>query len=92
MHVIEEAGAVRGHKLRLRFADGRAGAVDISELIARGGVFARQQDAEAFSRVRVAGGDRWVEWLGDIDLCADALYEKVQGLSAEAPRLEASDL
>jgi hypothetical protein len=78
LHIIEEAYPEAGHRLRLRFADGRVGRVDLSDLVARGGVFARLRDGGEFARVRVAGGGRWLEWPGDIDLCADALYQSTQ--------------
>ena len=78
LQVIEEARVETGRRLRLRFADGRSGTVDLGELVARGGVFDRLRDDAAFAQVRVGKGGRWLEWPGDIDLCADSLYESLK--------------
>ena len=78
LHVIKEAVPEEAQRLRLRFADGSKGTVDLSDLIGRGGVFARLGDSGAFSQVRIGGNGRWLEWPGDCDLCADALHESMQ--------------
>jgi len=78
LHIIEEAHPEAGHRLRLRFADGRIGLVDLSSMVSQEGVFAVLRDEAEFARVRVAGGGRWLEWPGEIDLCADALYQSTQ--------------
>ena len=77
-HVIKEARVEAGRRVRLRFADGRSGMVDLSELISRGGVFARLANDADFARMHIGEGGRWLEWPGEIDLCADALYESLQ--------------
>ncbi len=82
-HVIKKAVPEEVQRLRLRFADGSEGTVDLSDLIARGGVFARLGDSDAFSQVRIGGKGRWLEWPGDFDLCADALYESMQTSSGQ---------
>lgn len=77
LEVIEEARVDEERRLLLRFADGCAGTVDLSDLLDRGGVFERLRDDAVFAQVRVGGAGRWLEWPGDIDLCADALYQCV---------------
>ncbi len=82
LHVIKEAVPEGAQRLRLRFVDGSEGTVDLSDLIARGGVFARLGDSDAFSQVRIGGNGRWLEWPGDCDLCADALRKSMQMINA----------
>lgn len=77
LHVIEDAQVETGRRLRLRFSDGRSGVVDLGELLERGGVFASLKDEVTFAQVRVSGHGRWLEWPGDIDLCADSLYDAI---------------
>lgn len=77
LHVIEEAHAEQGYALRLRFADGCSGTVDLTELVARGGVFEELRDPAVFARVCVGQAGRSLQWPGDIDLCADALHRTI---------------
>lgn len=60
-------------RLRLTYADGFAGVVDLASVAKRGGVFARLQDAEYFRQVRIGEDGRPIEWPGELDMCADAL-------------------
>ena len=66
-----------GYRLRLRFADGVEGTVDLSRLVGQG-VFASWRDPAQFARVRV-NADGAAEWPGEIDLCPDQLYLEVTG-------------
>jgi hypothetical protein len=61
--------------LRVRFADGLSGRIqlDESELV---GALAPLRDPEYFFRVFVDQGA--VAWPGDIDLAPDAMYQKVR--------------
>jgi hypothetical protein len=76
LHVIQCVEPAEGHLLHLTFSDGRKGVVDLSDLIATGGVFAALEDGDTFASVRVAESGRWIEWPNGVDLCADALYER----------------
>lgn len=78
LHVIKQAVPEKEHRLRLRFADGCEGILDLTELINKNGVYTKLRDDDAFARVRVGPNGRWVEWPQDIDLCADALYKLLQ--------------
>lgn len=71
-----------GHQLKLRFNDGVEGVVDLSAEAGRG-VFAAWRDASHFGAVKLAHGGRALEWPGEIDLCADALYLEVTGKQVE---------
>jgi hypothetical protein len=71
------AEPLTGYRLRLRYADGVTGVVDLSHLVGKG-VFRLWNDPEAFGRVSIgtAGELRWSE---EVDLCADALYLEITG-------------
>jgi hypothetical protein len=77
LYVIQDAEAQPYQRIRLCFRDGLAGTIDLSDLIAGGGVFGCLADDAVFAQVRIGGNGRWLEWAGDIDLCADALYERI---------------
>ena len=65
-------------RLVIKFDDGTQGEVAFSEVISRGGVFATLADVEVFRGVEIAGGGRYLVFPGEIDFCADELYEQVQ--------------
>ena len=70
------------HKLKLRFDDGVEGVVDLSADVGKG-VFAAWQDPKHFASVKIEHGGRSLEWPGEIDLCADALYLEITGMTVE---------
>jgi hypothetical protein len=72
-----QAEPLQGYKLRLRYADGVTGVVDLSHLVGRG-VFQLWNDPEAFGRVSLGTGGE-VRWSEEVDLCADALYLEITG-------------
>jgi len=55
--------------------------VDLGHLAERG-VFAAWEDHSFFGEVRLGSGGEIV-WGDDLDLCGDALYLKITGLTAE---------
>jgi hypothetical protein len=62
-----------GCRLRITYADGFTGVVDLAALAESGGVFARLRDAAYFGQVRIGDDRRYIEWPGELDMCADAL-------------------
>jgi len=84
MHRIVEARALEPFKVWLRFADRTEGIVDLSELVAQGGVFEALRDPETFRRVRIERGFGTIEWPGEIDLDPDVLYAQVHGTTVES--------
>ncbi len=70
-----------GYRLRLRYADGVAGEVDLSRLAGKG-VFQLWDDLEAFRRVAIGSGGE-LRWSDEVDLCADALYMELTGKRPE---------
>jgi len=72
---ITDVEPLEGCCLRLTFSDGAVKDVDLGELFARGGVFAKiRDDRHQFEQVRVKADSRTIEWPGQIDLDPDVLY------------------
>lgn len=82
---ITQVEPLSGHWLRLSFADGAVHEVDLTGVLAVGGVFAPVCDDRAtFEAVRVEPEFGTIEWPGDMDLDPDVLrgdYEPASGIS-----------
>lgn len=81
MHTITRVEALDDYRIRLAFADGTRGEVDLSALAGRG-VFAAWEDYAEFRKVTVGDSGELV-WPSGVDLCPDALYLKVTGKTPE---------
>ena len=66
---------LEGYRIWLRYSDGVAGEVDLSDIAGRG-VFSAWNDREFFEAVRLDSYGA-ITWGGDIDLCPDALYMRL---------------
>ena len=76
-----EVGALEPYRIWLRYDDGVEGEVDLSHL-AGDGVFVAWLDHSFFSAVRL-GPCGSIVWGDDLDLCGDALYMKITGMTPE---------
>ena len=76
-----EVRALEPYRIWLRYDDGVEGEVDLSDL-AGDGVFVAWEDHEFFSVVRL-GSCGSIVWGDDLDLCGDALYMKITGMTPE---------
>ncbi|MGH2893020.1 MAG: DUF2442 domain-containing protein [Solirubrobacteraceae bacterium] len=77
--------ALEGHWVRLQFSDEAVKDVDLSGLLARGGVFAHiRDDPSVFEQVRVNPESRTIEWPGGVDLDPDVLYGRAEPASGAA--------
>ncbi len=76
-----EVRALEPYRIWLRYDDGVEGEVDLSDL-AGDGVFVAWLDHEFFSAVRLGSCDSIV-WGDDLDLCGDALYMEITGMTPE---------
>jgi len=76
------------YTLRVRYADGVEGEVDLSHLVGKG-VFALWNDATAFEKVSI-GKSGEIRWNEEVELCPDSLYLEITGKSPEEvfPNLE----
>ena len=81
MFKVIEAKPLPNFHLWLKFADGVTGEVDLSDL-AGSGVFEIWNTPGAFESVQINQRGQ-INWGPDIDLCSDALYLEVTGLSPE---------
>ena len=68
-----------GYSIRLRYDDGAAGVVDLSDMAGRG-VFGAWKDRSLFEAVHLPPY-RGVSWPGELDLCAGMLYMRLTGKS-----------
>ena len=76
-----EIKALPGYRLFVRYPDGVAGEVDLSNLVSKG-VFAALADPRAFEQVSL-GTSGEIRWNDQIDLCPDAIYLEITGKSPE---------
>jgi Protein of unknown function (DUF2442) len=74
---ITAAEVVRHGVLRLTFADGLSGEVDVLDRM-RGPVFENARTPEGFARVATDQETGTVVWPGGADLAPDTLYERVR--------------
>lgn len=82
MKRIVFAEALPGYRLHLRYDDGVEGTVDLSGEVGKG-VFEIWRDPAIFARFQIERGGRALVWPGDVDVCADALYLEITGMTAE---------
>jgi hypothetical protein len=75
---VTEVEALPGYRLRVVFADGLTGMVDLSGLVQspNAGVFAQLADPALFAQVTLEYGA--VAWSGELDLAPDAMYSAIQ--------------
>ena len=78
---LVEVRALEPYRIWLRYDDGVEGELDLSYL-AGDGVFAAWEDHSFFSAVRL-GPCGSIVWGDDLDLCGDALYLKLTGMTSE---------
>lgn len=73
--------AVPGYKIRIRYADGVEGEVDLSHLVGRG-VFSLWNEPGTFENVSI-GSSGEIKWNDEVELCPDSLYLEICGKSPE---------
>ena len=76
---ILQADVVEYGKVWLEFSEGTKGLVDFLPVMARGGIFSPLSDPEFFNQARIGEGGHSLEWPGELDFCADALWLKIKG-------------
>lgn len=75
---VTEVEALSGFRLRVAFADGLVGLVDMSTLIhsPKAGVFAALRDSSLFAQAALDYGA--VSWPGELDLAPDAMHAAIR--------------
>jgi len=76
VHTVVAVCALEPFRVWVRFADRTEGVADLSDLFARGGVFAPLKDAGELNRVRRVPSFGTIEWPGGVDLDPDSLYQR----------------
>lgn len=72
---VTEVEPLEGLRIRATFSDGAVKEIDLSDLMARGGVFAPiREHREVFEKVHVNPETRTVEWPDEVDLDPEVLY------------------
>jgi hypothetical protein len=79
---LESAEYVAGHAIRLRFADGTEGVVDLKDEL-WGEVFEPLQDPETFRNFKLDAELNTVTWPSGADLAPEFLYEKAAAQQAD---------
>ena len=77
--------ALGDHRLRLTFADGTAGVVDLSHLPGRGPIFEPLRDPEYFARVRVDAEGGTIVWPNGADMDPDVLHGDFEPVETPTP-------
>ena len=84
---LESAEYVADYRIRLRFADGRHGVIDLTEEL-WGEVFEPLKDTAVFRRFRLDKELNTIAWETGADLAPEYLYEKAAaqpGAAADRP-------
>jgi hypothetical protein len=80
---VTDVTAQSGFHVRLTFADGSSGSLDLSPwIVGHHGVFAALQDPAFFAQVAVDRNAGTIVWPNGADLDPDVLYEAVQSIEA----------
>lgn len=84
MHEIIQVRHLGDHRLFLRFADGAAGEIDLTDRLRFDGVFGPLRDPEQFAQVRLNAELGTIFWPGGADLCPDVLHGWLTGNATRA--------
>ena len=78
MFYVVSARPAGGHRVWLRFEDGRSGTLDISKIVPFDGVFAPLSDPRYFRKLSVYGeGGGTIYWPNGADIDPEVLYSEV---------------
>ena len=69
--------ALEGYRIRLTYADGKQGVLDLSDLVGKG-VFAPLKDGKVFRKVHL-GPHGQIAWSEEMEICPDAAYLEITG-------------
>jgi Protein of unknown function (DUF2442) len=84
---ITDVMPLEGLRIRATFSDGAVKEIDLTDLMANGGVFAPIRDhREIFEQVSINPETQTVEWPNEVDLDPEVLYGRFE--PASGVRLE----
>ena len=74
--VIREAKPLTGLLVEITWEEGEVSVLLLHEIVAKGGVFSPLSDPKIFNQLKIGEDGRWLEWPGEVDICADALWNQ----------------
>ena len=81
MYRITNVQVLEGYNIRLKYADGTEGTVNLSRLVGKG-VFSLWNNYDEFKNVSI-GSSGELLWGSEVDLCPDSLYLEITGKKPE---------
>jgi hypothetical protein len=75
-YLVTDAEVLDGYRLRVKFEDRTEGTVDLSDLVARGGVFTALRDPGFFRQARADADAGTVVWPNELDVAPEELYAR----------------
>jgi hypothetical protein len=75
-YFVTHVDVIDTQRLLLTFEDGTKGAVDLSDLVARGGVFAPLREPSYFRQVRLDPEGGTIIWPDGVDVAPELLYAR----------------
>lgn len=80
---------LKGYRLKLSFADGTKGIVNLAgDIVGRGGDLARLEDPAYFRQVKLNRELGTVQWPNEVDYCPDLLYDMLKAQQSREPQLK----
>jgi len=76
--LLVDASAGDDHHVRVSFEDGLRAEVDLSYLLAYGGVFEPLRDIDYFRQLRADPEAGTIVWPNEADIAPEALYERAK--------------
>jgi hypothetical protein len=86
VRTIKKVIVLKNYQLAIIYTDDSNVVVDFKPTIQQGGVFVALADPDFFAQVTLDARGRFIEWPGELDFCADALW--LEGQPAGASILE----
>lgn len=83
MILISDAQYVEGHKIRVRYENGKEGVVDFADQPRRG-VFSQWDDMRYFRAFKISEFGDTLEWPNEVDIAPEYVYSKVTGVPQAA--------
>ena len=85
---VTEVRSLKNYRLRLVFADGTSGIVDLAgDIIGRGGDFAAMTEPAYFGKVEVNHELGTIQWPNGVDYCPDLLRQRLKTQHNQSRRL-----
>jgi hypothetical protein len=75
-YFVTHVDVIGKQRVLLTFENGTTGDVDLSDLIARGGIFAPLREPAYFRQVRVDPEGGTITWPNDVDVAPELLYAR----------------